>query len=375
MNNVDKQYLDLLQDILDNGVYKETRSGAVRSVFGRMMRFNLQDGLPILTTKKVFTKGIIHELLWFLKADTNIKYLIDNNVHIWDDDAYRFFKTFEIQSKLKGDVDKYSFEIVGNNTVIHLSNIDKVNEYRSKITKDDFLKHIQEEYHIYAKEHSNKNRKQIYTFGELGNIYGHQWRNWREVDQIKNLIDTLKTNPNDRRLIVSAWNVDEIPLMALPPCHYVFQCYATPLNNMERLDWLCEHSNGEYDEWKTITSEKLDELNVPKYGLSLMWMQRSVDSCLGLPFNISSYSILLSMIAQCVHMIPKELICSLGDIHIYENHIEGVKGQLIRNPHKYNLPKLWLNPAIKNIDDFTFNDIKIEGYESYPSIKFPLSVG
>lgn len=338
MNNVDKQYLDLLQDIMDNGVYKETRSGAVRSVFGRMMRFNLQDGLPVLTTKKVFTKGIIHELLWFLKAGTNIKYLIDNNVHIWDDDAYRWYNTL---CKKYGETAK---------------------------DKETFLKYVK-----LSATHTFGSHE--YVYGDIGNVYGHQWRNWRGVDQIGNLIKTLKENPNDRRLIVSAWNVDEIPSMGLPPCHYAFQCYATPLNNMERLDWLCKHTNGEYDEWKTATSKQLDELNVPKYGLSLMWMQRSVDIALGLPFNITSYAILLNMIAQCANMIPNELICSLGDCHIYENQIEGVKEQLTRDPYKYNLPKLWLNPDIKNIDDFSFDDIKIEGYESYPSIKFPLSVG
>lgn len=338
MNNVDKQYLDLLQDILDNGVYKETRSGAVRSVFGRMLRFNLQEGFPILTTKKVFTKGIIHELLFFIKGDTNIKYLVDNNVHIWDDDAYRWYNTLY---KKYGETAK---------------------------DKETFLKYVR-----LGATHTFDSHE--YVYGDIGNVYGLQWRNWRGIDQINNLINTLKSNPNDRRLIVSAWNVKDLPDMALPPCHYAFQCYTTPLSNIERLNWLCEHSNGEYDEWKTATSEQLDELNVPKYGLNLMWMQRSVDSCLGLPFNISSYSILLSMIAQCVHMIPNELICSLGDTHIYENHIEGAKEQLSRNPYKYKLPRLWLNPEITDIDNFKFEDIKIIGYESYPSIKYPLSVG
>ena len=375
MNNVDKQYLDLLQDILDNGVYKETRSGAVRSVFGRMMRFNLQDGLPILTTKKVFTRGIIHELLWFLSGDTNIKYLTDNNVHIWDDDAYRFFKTFNIQSEFKKDVNKYTFEITGNNTIIHLSNIDKVNEYRNRITKDDFLKYVQEEYHIYAKEHNRKAQKLVYTFGDMGPIYGHEWTNWRGVDQIKNLIETLKTNPNDRRMIVSAWNVDEIPSMGLPPCHYVSHFYTRPLNNIERLDWLCKHSNGKYDEWKSPTTETLDKLNVPKYELSCSFSMRSNDFCCGNPFNIAQYSIFTHMIAQCVNMAVGELIYYGEDVHIYENHLEQAQEQLTRNPHKYNLPKLWLNPEITDIDNFKFEDIKIIEYESYPAIKYTLNVG
>ena len=386
MNNVDCQYLDLLKDIMENGVDKETRSGWVRSVFGRTMRFNLQDGLPILTTKKVFTRGFIHELLFFLKGDTNIKYLVDNNVHIWDDDAYRWFKTSVKEEKfwiVKELIEKQlnidmHYCIYKDNEQIS-KNYSSLTELVSETSKEQFINYVKNKNTIrvcvWRDDVHREDSVILYEFGYLGNIYGKQWRDWRGIDQIKNVIETLKTNPNDRRMIVSAWNVSQISRMALPPCHYTFQFYTRPLNNIERLDWLCQHSNGEYDEWKSATHEQLDKLNVPKYGLSCLLNCRSQDVPLGTVGNWLTYSVLVHMIAQCVNMIPDEFIWIGGDCHIYENQIEGVKEQLTRNPHKYNLPKLWLNPAIKNIDDFTFDDIKIEGYESYPSIKFPLSVG
>lgn len=340
MNNVDKQYLALAKDILDNGFYKETRAGRVLSVFGKQMRFNLKDGLPILTTKKVFVKGVIHELLWFLKGDTNIKYLVENNVHIWDDDAYRWY-----------------INICTKNSV-------------EPLNKDAFMELVKcEVRQIFNGEE--------YVFGDLGPVYGHQWRNQgdKHIDQIQNIIDTLKNNPDDRRMLCMAWNTNDFNEMALPPCHYGFQVYTRELTLAERLQWLWDNSNGEYDEWKNPTKETLDKLSVPTRELSLMWMQRSCDFGLGFSFNLLSYSILLAMLAQCSNMTCGEVICTLGDVHIYENHIEGIKEQITRNPFKYDLPKLQLNKSINDINKFTVNDIEIVGYESYPPIKMPLSVG
>ena len=345
MNNVDKQYLDLLQDILDNGTYKKTRAGYVKSVFGRMLKFNLKEGFPILTTKKVFTKGIIHELLFFLKGDTNIKYLVDNNVHIWDDDAYRHY--------------------------LEICNIE------NPMSKEEFINAVIEEKTFAFVDKESEHMLHYYKAGDLGKVYGHQWRNQGEkhIDQIKNIIEMLKTNPDDRRMICMAWNANDFDEMALPPCHYGFQVYTRELTPTERLEWLWEHSNGEYDEWKSPTKSSLDDLGVPTRELSLMWQQRSVDTFLGLGFNITSYSLLLCMLAQCVNMTVGEVTCSLGDCHIYEAHFDAVKEQLTRDPFKYKLPKLVLNKEVNDIDEFTFDDIKIEEYESYPTIKAPLCVG
>lgn len=383
MNNVDKQYLDLLQDIIDNGTWKETRSGSVKSVFGRMMRFNLKEGLPLLTTKKVFYKGIIHELLWFISGNTNIKYLVDNNVHIWDDDAYRWFKSltedkFYILGRLR---EKYHFHIVSENKEV-VAIYNTLKELIDNIDKETFIKYVSNGCHIdciFVRYDNGKvDFDKLYIFGDLGPVYGAQWRGYGKigkVDQLKNVIDTLKTNPDDRRMIVCSWNAEELNKMALPPCHYTFHFYTRELSKLERLDWLCEHSHGEYDEWKNATQEKLDSLNVPKRELSCSFNMRSNDFCCGNPFNIAQYAILTYMIAQCVNMAVGELVFFGEDVHVYENQIPDAEEQLKRDPYKYKSPKLWLNPEIKNIDDFKFEDIKIEGYESYPPIKYKLNVG
>ena len=263
-----KQYLDLLREIRDNGVTKTDRTGVgTKSIFGHQMRFNLQDGFPLLTTKKVFLKGIIYELLWFLKGDTNIKFLTDNNVHIWD-------------------------------------------------------------------EWADEN-------GDLGYVYGKQWRSWeatdgRVIDQISQVVDLIKNHPDSRRILVTAWNPAEIDKMALPPCHCLFQFYV---------------ADGK---------------------LSCQLYQRSADTFLGVPFNIASYALLTMMLAQVCGLEPGEFIHTTGDTHIYLNHLEQVNEQLSREPRP--LPKMIINPDVKSIFDFKYEDFKLEGYDPYPAIKAPVAI-
>jgi len=263
-----QQYLDLLQHILDTGVHKSDRTGTgTQSCFGYQMRFDLQGGFPLVTTKKLHVKSIIYELLWFLQGDTNVKYLKDHNVRIWD-------------------------------------------------------------------EWADEN-------GDLGPVYGKQWRSWegadgRVVDQISDLIYQIKTNPDSRRLIVSAWNVADLPKMALMPCHTIFQFYV---------------ADGK---------------------LSCQLYQRSADVFLGVPFNIASYALLTQMIAQVCDLEPGDFIHTFGDVHIYSNHMAQVKLQLSRTP--FSLPRMKLNPSVKNIFDFSFEDFTLENYQSHPAIKAEVAV-
>ena len=344
-NTLDEKYLALVKDTMEHGYKKHTRAGDTRSVFGRQLRVNLKEGFPLLTTKKMFFRGMIHELLWFLKGDTNIKYLVDNNVHIWDDDAYRFY-----------------LELSQNRPV------------KKIYTKDEFIQNIKDgmlDWFVYPNEDGESPVYRNYTFGDLGPVYGKQWRDWNGIDQIQNVIDTLRNNPDDRRLLVVAWNVGALKSMALPPCHYSFQFYTRPLSLDERRE-IVRKKRGE-DIGENI--ELLDEWNIPSRGLSCMFNMRSCDCGLGVPINIASYALLTHMIAQCDNMEPDELIFNGGDFHIYENHIEALTEQLNRDPKKYELPVLKLNPEKTEINDFTFDDIEIVGYESYPVIKMPLSVG
>lgn len=361
-NDVDEQYLDLVNEIIENGEVKETRAGKTRSLFGKQLRFNLKNGLPMLTTKKMFSKGVIHELLWFLKGDTNIKYLVENGVHIWDDDAYRYYL----------ELNKYWRGTDGLEDVYD---------------KETFLKMVK--LGSFSEKILNQDKSQ-YHYGDLGPVYGAQWVKWGGVNQIKELINTLKKNPDDRRMIVSAWNVGEISNMALPPCHYCCQFYTKKMTEYERWVYFEKHMLKEDDEEGNYNlsvfmddryingslSSYLDRMNVPTRKLSCMWNMRSNDVCCGLPFNIMSYALLTHMVAQCVNMDVDELIFNGGDVHIYENHVETFKNeQSKRNPYKYALPKLVLNPNIKNINEFKYEDIKIEGYKSYPTVKYELNVG
>jgi thymidylate synthase len=307
MNSLDKQYLLLLQDILDNGVKKEDRTGTgTISVFGRQIRHKMGEGFPLLTTKKMPFKTITTELLWFLRGDTNIKFLVDNNCHIWNGDA---MKNYE---KNKGEIDWGPF-----------------------VTKEEAFVEMIKSDEKFAKK-----------WGDLGPVYGHQWRSWgtsREhidgvtyykynpIDQIANLINDLKTNPDSRRLMVSAWNVGELDQMVLPPCHYGFQVYTRELSEKERIILAgYDYENRGGIGWNMIKETVDMDNTIPRRAISLMWNQRSVDTFLGLPFNIASYGLLLTMIADEVNMVPDELIGNLGDTHIYLNHIEQAKEQIGR---------------------------------------------
>lgn len=327
-----RQYLDLLQDVLDNGVRKDDRTGTgTISVFGRQMRFNLQEGFPLVTTKKIHFKSVVHELIWLISGNTNIKYLKDNGVTIWD---------------------------------------------------------------AWADEN-----------GDLGAVYGRQWRNWGKlvkfpesyqnrlkasgfdevdhyrrgaVDQLQNAIDLIKNDPKSRRIIVNAWNAGELDQMALTPCHAFFQFNCRPMTVQQRLSYrlgsgsISSDSSATDEENEKSSHQQLDEQGVPKYYLDCLMLQRSVDAPIGCPYNIASYSLLTHMVAQITNTVAGEFIWMGGDTHCYINQIDGVKEQLKREPK--SLPQIKLNPKIKNIDDFKYEDIELIGYDPHPHIKMPVSV-
>ena len=405
MNNVDKTYLGLLQDILENGVEKDTRAGRVKSVFGRQLHFDLKEGFPLLTTKKVFAKGIIQELLWFLQrpynshGSMNIEYLVRNGVHIWDDDAYRWFKQ-EIASKknlaIKDILVCLSDDELNPNKKpsyeywIGKEGITDTAEWLKNITKEEFLNLT------LGKVELRFGWAYSYRFGDIGPVYGSQWRNFNNegIDQINEIIHTLKTNPNDRRMLCVAFNPNQLENMALPPCHVMFQFYTRELSHKERMkifnerymkgeipqkyhDWFKEYSkNAEegMDVSMPNDGSNYDMADIPKYGLSCMYTMRSNDEFLGQPYNTPSYAILTCMIAKLVNMIPDELIASLGDCHIYEAHFDAVKEQLSRKGSDI-VPKLIIHGNQKSIEDFKYEDFKIIGYNPDPPIKAPLLVG
>ena len=408
MNRLDKQYQELLQDILDSGVTKGDRTGTgTISVFGRQIRHKMSEGFPLLTTKKMPFKTIVTELLWFLRGDTNIKYLVENGCNIWNGDAYKNYeKWYDNMSKTT------PFEVPKKFTEEELVQSIKLDEFHEK------------------------------TFGELGPIYGKQWRGWKtfeyeldsmissgyfpkEIDQISRLINDLKTNPDSRRLMVNAWNVGELDQMVLPPCHYGFQVYTRELSYSERYKiWFGNNyeTGMEYYEGNIPDFDNSYYTPTPKRAISLMWNQRSVDTFLGLPFNIASYGLLLEIIAREVNMVPDELIGNLGDVHLYSNHIEQAKEQIGRpltfderyklysksdttweegggnaygkisaldmmddeeipamTREPYPLPTLQIMDydsdltIIGSIENWKSDDFAIKNYQSHPAIKAPLS--
>jgi thymidylate synthase len=374
--NIDVQYLAIAKSILENGVDKGDRTGTgTKSIFSAQVVHDMSEGFPLLTTKKVFWKGIVSELLWFLRGETNIKWLVENNNNIWVGDAWKHY--------LKENKDLGANEETASKEW-----------FIKKIKKDDY----------FASE-----------WGELGPIYGAQWRDWggrktngftefesngydnhlKGIDQIQQAIHTLKTNPDSRRIIVSAWKVDSLEDMVLPPCHWAFELYTEELTLEERLceadkfnelirnDCLTKtHHPDETEEFKLIYRHKwLDSLGViPKRRLSLKWHQRSCDFFLGVPFNIASYALLLEILSKEVNMVPGTLVGDLTNVHIYNNHIEQMEEQISRDPYEYSYPKLvitnntnWGNGIDEMLGSVLISDFQVEGYESYPPIKGELS--
>jgi thymidylate synthase len=341
MNTLDKKYQQLLSDIIAFGVEKKDRTGTgTISEFGHQIRHKMSEGFPLLTTKKMAWKQVVSELLWFLTGQTNISFLLKHNNHIWDGDAYKNY-----QNKMT--------EWFGNET---------------QLTKEDFIEKIKADGE-FAKQ-----------WGDLGPIYGKQWRRLKSenkvIDQIDDLVRELKTNPDSRRLMVSAWNVGELDQMVLPPCHYGFQIYTTELSDERRYNiWF--NNNYETGMERFFDPNNLPDFDnsyytpTPKRAISLMWNQRSVDTFLGLPFNIASYGLLLHIIANEVDMVPDELIGNLGDTHLYSNHIEQAKEQIGRE--SFDLPILKTNAKMDGICCNVPDDFVLEGYQSHPAIKAPLS--
>jgi len=363
MNSLDKKYQELLQDILDNGIKKEDRTGTgTISVFGRQIRHNMSEGFPLLTTKKMAWKTMVAELLWFLRGDTDIRFLWKNNCSIWDGDWYKKYET--------NCSEPYTLE-----------------EVKQKVKDGNHNFHD--------------------SMFDMGPIYGAQWRSWevnepkevlktegvtwpyepnphtyqqrvgtfkvRQIDQIANLINDLKTNPDSRRLMVSAWNPADLEASVLPPCHYGFQVYTRELSESERFNWygnkIGSHMHHDHIE------QEMNDNNVPTRAISLMWNQRSVDTFLGLPFNIASYGLLLTILAKEVNMVPDQLIGNLGDTHLYLNHIEQAKEQITREP--FELPTLNSFPIYQGtkpgIECYVVSDFTLKDYHSHESIKAPLS--
>jgi thymidylate synthase len=387
MNKVDTEYFRIVNDILTNGRLKKNRTGVdTIGIFGAQAKYNVDlNAFPLLTTKKVHWPAIVHELLWFISGDTNIKYLVDNNVRIWNEWAYKKY-TDTCISKIP-DNELESLSVLSG---MSLSDVDH-------LCMDAFIERIKNDVEFATK------------WGELGEgTYGRMWRDFPfftivdktdpstmpkfkslgtkgtycgdepltflgRIDQITKVLEKLKNNPDDRRMIVSAWHPHWVDHCALPPCHCLFHFHTEELTLEERVDILQKQVGPvnlpKSDVW---IIQKLNEDNIPTRRLNCLLYQRSVDTALGKPFNIASYALLTAMIAQTVNMVPGMFTHSMGDTHIYVNHIDGLKLQLTREPKK--LPRVWLNPEVKSLFDFKYDDIKLLDYEFHPTIKFDVAV-
>lgn len=381
MNKLDKQYQELLGTILDYGVEKSDRTGTgTKSIFGYTIRHNMADGFPLLTTKKMFFKGIKTELLWFLKGDTHLRYLLENKCNIWNGDAFKRYTT--LCSENSSEWNKWMRDN-GDGTL-------------SMYSEEEFVEKVKTD-----EEFSD-------MWGSLGPVYGYQWRKWtkigikrtkdgipmgyqlEKVDQIENLIKDLIKNPDSRRLMVTAWNPAELEHMTLPPCHYGFQVYTRELSLDERHQISMDRigHSGVANRDNISWHETYNKTGIPARAISLMWNQRSVDTFLGLPFNIASYGLLLTIIAKMVNMVPDQLIGNLGDTHLYMDHLDQARLQMTREPRE--LPKLVhvkddqfykglagsLFPKTDRadfMDQLEVDDFKLEGYDPHPEIKANLS--
>ncbi|ANZ49610.1 putative thymidylate synthase [Erwinia phage vB_EamM_Kwan] len=371
-----RQYLQLMESVLSFGHEKKDRTGTgTRSLFGAQMRFDLTEGFPLVTTKKVHLRSIIHELLWFLKGDTNISYLNDNGVTIWDEWA---------RDETRSVPCVYTVEeraaILRQRSSIDGKTTDWYNEWEAALLEGD-----DEEEKMVVLDSQNVPRegfRDVTTSGELGPVYGKQWRDWvgadgRHHDQITKVIDQLRNDPDNRRIIVSAWNVGELDQMALAPCHSFFQFYTRELTLYERA--LAAKEKGTEDYYLNLNEKhqeqlhyEFDELAVPRRGLSCQLYQRSADVFLGVPFNIASYALLTEMVAQQVNMVAEEFVWTGGDTHLYSNHLEQARLQLTRDPHP--LPRLKFKRKPESIFDYQFEDFEIEGYVSHDAIKAPVAI-
>lgn len=354
MAKIDKTYHDLLEKIMNEGVRKEGRNGPTRSIFGVSLEHDMEDGFPLLTTKKMHWKGIVSELLWFLRGRTDLRWLLERNNKIWVGDAYRVYSNKCSQNK--DNYTQWMFE--------------KDDGSFRMYTKEEFIQKVLTDDNFSA------------LWGNLGDIYGSQWRNWDHqdwfgmegLDQVKSLIYLLNNNPDSRRMLVTAWNPTDIDDLILPACHYSFQVWTRELSYDERVALITSPENYE----SIVSEDYLNTMGAPNREISMVWNQRSGDTPLGIPYNIASYALLLKLLAHEVNMVPGKLRANIGDAHIYENQIPGIQEQLKRDVTKYDSPYITIDRSISiyNPDAERFpvmGNFNLHNYNSYPSIKIPLS--